>query len=194
MRLMMGQSEVVMSEWGSTTNQRRRIRRLALQMLYQIDACDGRDIEEIANSMREMSDDPDGIFEGHWRVFASSDPEDHAVAFARASASWELRAEADSNAVAFAPEWPTHRQPAIDRNIIRLCWFEMTQGDVPPKVAVNEAIELGKTFGGGQSASFLNGVLDKMLKGVLQDREQITKPDMVDNSIILTTPDQPESQ
>jgi transcription antitermination protein NusB len=61
-----------------------------------------------------------------------------------------------------APEWPLEQVTAIDRNILRLGIFELMFGnydEVPPKVAINEAIELAKTFGGESSARFVNGVL-----------------------------------
>jgi N utilization substance protein B len=61
-----------------------------------------------------------------------------------------------------APEWPLDQVTAIDRNILRLGIYELMFGnyeEVPPKVAINEAIELAKTFGGDSSARFVNGVL-----------------------------------
>lgn len=61
-----------------------------------------------------------------------------------------------------APEWPISQITAVDRNILRLGIFELIHGnyeEVPPKVAINEAIELAKTFGGESSARFINGVL-----------------------------------
>ena len=61
-----------------------------------------------------------------------------------------------------APEWPLDQVTVVDRNILRLGIFELLHGnydEVPPKVAINEAIELAKTFGGESSARFVNGVL-----------------------------------
>lgn len=61
-----------------------------------------------------------------------------------------------------APEWPLEQVTIIDRNILRLGIYELMYGnydEVPPKVAINEAIELAKTFGGDSSARFVNGVL-----------------------------------
>lgn len=61
-----------------------------------------------------------------------------------------------------APEWPLDQVTAVDRNILRLGIYELVYGnyaEVPPKVAINEAIELAKTFGGESSARFVNGVL-----------------------------------
>lgn len=61
-----------------------------------------------------------------------------------------------------APEWPLEQVTIVDRNILRLGIYELLFGnyaDVPPKVAINEAIELAKTFGGNSSGKFVNGVL-----------------------------------
>lgn len=61
-----------------------------------------------------------------------------------------------------APDWPLERMAAVDRNILRLGLYELMYVDhkeVPPKVAINEAIELGKDFGDPSSGKFINGVL-----------------------------------
>lgn len=61
-----------------------------------------------------------------------------------------------------APEWPLEQITIVDRNILRLGIFELMFGnyqEVPPKVAINEAIELAKTYGGESSGRFVNGVL-----------------------------------
>jgi len=67
-----------------------------------------------------------------------------------------------------APEWPIEQITIIDRNILRLGVYELLFGDpeeVPPKVAINEAIELAKTFGGESSSRFINGVLGTIYRG-----------------------------
>lgn len=61
-----------------------------------------------------------------------------------------------------APEWPIEQIAAIDRNILRLGLYELLYADkneVPPKVAINEAIEIAKSYGGTNSPKFINGVL-----------------------------------
>jgi N utilization substance protein B len=66
-----------------------------------------------------------------------------------------------------APQWPLEKINAVDRNILRMSLSELIFGDrneVPPKVAINEAIELGKTFGGESSGRFVNGVLGAVYK------------------------------
>lgn len=75
----------------------------------------------------------------------------------------------------FAPEWKVSEMTMTDRNILRLGLWELKFDEkIPAKVAINEAIELGKTFGGGASGKFVNGVLgavykDMIAKGELKD-------------------------
>lgn len=73
--------------------------------------------------------------------------------------------EIDQIIVKTAPEWPLEQITVIDRNILRLGIFElMFAKEVPPKVAINEAVELGKAFGGESSGKFINGVLGTLYK------------------------------
>jgi transcription antitermination protein NusB len=66
-----------------------------------------------------------------------------------------------------APEWPISQITIVDRNVLRIGLFELlyeNKEEVPPKVAINEAIELAKTFGGENSGKFVNGVLGTVFK------------------------------
>jgi N utilization substance protein B len=77
-----------------------------------------------------------------------------------------------------APEWPINKINAVDRNILRLGLYELLFGnhdDVPPKVAINEAIELAKSFGGESSGRFVNGVLGAIYKEMGEPRKDETK-------------------
>lgn len=68
-----------------------------------------------------------------------------------------------------APEWPIPQINPLDRNILRLGIFELlysNKDNVPPKVAINEAIELAKNFGGESSRKFVNGVLGTVYRGI----------------------------
>jgi N utilization substance protein B len=72
----------------------------------------------------------------------------------------EKRDEIDGLIVSVAPEFPIDQIATIDKAILRVAIYElMYDTDVPPKVAINEAVELGKTFGGDNSFKFINGVL-----------------------------------
>ena len=66
-----------------------------------------------------------------------------------------------------APEWPIKQINIVDRNVLRLGLYELlysNKEEVPPKVAINEAIELAKMFGGESSGKFINGVLGTVFK------------------------------
>jgi N utilization substance protein B len=76
-------------------------------------------------------------------------------------------AEIDAIIEKAAPQWPIDQIAMVDRNVLRLGLFELIWGDreaVPPKVAINEAIELAKSFGGDSSGRFVNGVLGTVYK------------------------------
>ncbi len=65
----------------------------------------------------------------------------------------------------YAPEWPLQQITTVDRNVLRIGLAELKfNADIPPKVAINEAIELAKTFGGPSSGKFVNGVLGSIYK------------------------------
>ena len=92
-----------------------------------------------------------------------------------------------------APEWPLAQVTAVDRNILRLGIFELLYGDyekVPPKVAINEAIELAKSFGGESSGRFVNGVLGTIYRELgepmkddtsKKDKEPVDDKENIDN-------------
>jgi len=82
--------------------------------------------------------------------------------------------EIDGLITAAAPEWPLSQMTMIDRNVLRLGVFELKFSaavDVPPKVAINEAIELAKSFGGASSGKFVNGVLGAIYKHMGEPRK-----------------------
>src|SRR5581483_3415167 len=73
-----------------------------------------------------------------------------------------------------APDWPLEQITTVDRNVLRLGIYELKYAqadDVPPKVAINEAIELAKTFGGASSGKFVNGVLGTIYKKMGEPRK-----------------------
>ena len=94
----------------------------------------------------------------------------------------------DALLVEFAPEWPVSEMTNTDRNILRLGVYELVfDQNIPAKVAINEAIELGKAFGGDASGKFVNGVLgamfrDMVAKGKVKEIDKETSPDPVSGS------------
>jgi len=123
---------------------RRRARELALQALYEIDSV-GHDKKKILEYA--LSDD---------RI--SQENKD----FIRELVSGVLqnKERIDTYIKKFAPAWPVEQIAIIDRNILRLAIFEiLLNNKVPVKVAINEAVELAKTFGSDNSPKFVNGVL-----------------------------------
>ncbi|MCC7146970.1 MAG: transcription antitermination factor NusB [Phycisphaeraceae bacterium] len=129
---------------------RKEIRTFAMQVLYQLDVRGEGDREDILAGMKE----------------APGTAQEHQEGYELALAAWEARGKADTLATELAPDWPTHRQPPVDRAILRLAFHEMASGYAPVKVAINEAVELAKRFGAEQSAAFANGVLDKMARRI----------------------------
>lgn len=89
-----------------------------------------------------------------------------------------------------APDWPLDKISVVDRNILRIGLTELLFGDrsqVPPKVAINEAIELAKTFGGENSGKFVNGVLGAVYKEIGEPgKEQVSKKKKIEEPIDIT--------
>ena len=134
------------------TQSRRDIRRLAMQILYQIDVRGEADLALIREALSIEAFDAEPL---------------QAQAMLLAERAWADRQAADELATQLAPDWPTYRQPPVDRAILRLAYHEILTGHAPVKVAINEAIELAKQYGVQQSPAFVNGVLDKMAKRML---------------------------
>jgi len=124
--------------------ERRKARALALQALYEIDSV-GHEMEAVVS-----------------RLLAKGELSEENAAFIRELVSGVIqnREQIDCNTQSFAPAWPVAQIPVVDRNILRLAIFEiLLDNKVPVKVAINEAVELAKTFGGDNSSRFVNGVL-----------------------------------
>lgn len=81
-----------------------------------------------------------------------------------AQGAWNQRQAIDAQLERHAPQWPPRRQPSVDRNILRIAVWELGNSPTPPKVVLDEAIEMAKIFSTEQSAAFVNGVLDAILK------------------------------
>ena len=123
---------------------RHKARELALQVLYEIDSVNHSAEESLNNILTriEVSDD----------VAEFSKELVHGVI--------ANKAQLDQNIRDFAPAWPLDQISIIDRNILRVAIYEILHDNkIPVKVAINEAVELAKTFGSNNSSRFINGVL-----------------------------------
>lgn len=127
---------------------RHDLRQMAMQALYQFDMASDEDLDLVRQSLVQEGRSPDAS----------------AAAIDLAAAAWSDHEAADRLSSDLAPGWPVHRQPPVDRAILRLAYHELTAGRAPYKVVINEAVELAKTFSSDRSPSFVNGVLDKMAR------------------------------
>ena len=135
---------------------RTRARELALQLLYQIDVR-GDEIVEDVDDMLARSGKSEDTFE-----------------FARelVLGTVEHRPDYDRRIAEVAEHWDISRMAAVDRNILRLAVHEMlVRDDIPEKVSINEAIELGKKYSTENSGAFINGILDR-IRRTLADAEE----------------------
>ena len=129
---------------------RTKARECALQMLYQLDI--RRGVE------------PSQIIEEFWRGEESSE-EIRDFANRLVGGTREHLPDIDRLITLHASNWNMSRMAVIDRNILRLGTYELLHvEDVPPKVCINEAIELAKRFGDLESSKFINGILDAVHK------------------------------
>lgn len=126
---------------------RTRARELALQFLYQVD---------LRGSEVEADLEP----------FLAEEERDRTTSeFASllVRGTLENRATIDERIQSVVQNWEISRMAVVDRNVLRLATFELLyRDDIPPKVSINEAIELGKRFSTQNSGGFINGVLDKV--------------------------------
>lgn len=143
--------------------ERRQLRNLIIQALYEIDAVDHPPQEVIARYMKQndnLSDDGEEFFKCFVEGILSTTP------------------ELDSVIATFAPEWPVDQLAVLDRNILRMALWEIVLYDETPlKVAINEAVELAKRFGSESSARFVNGVLGTLAEQEQEIRRRFTVPD-----------------
>lgn len=123
----------------------RRARIQALQALYEADIA--------GHAAQEALD----------RIVAEEEADPEAVSLARHLIDGVVgnRSTIDAEITRAAPAWPIEQMPAVDKNLLRLAIFELLLDNrrVPPKAAINEAVEIAKTFGSDSSARFVNGVL-----------------------------------
>lgn len=130
------------------TSLRRKARIAALQTLYEIDCTEHKAEEAVAHSTAEQS------------------LSQEAISFTEKLVQGVLKNKSKIDEIIgrFAPSFPVTQMSVIDRNILRVAIFEiLMDNNVPVKVAINEAIELAKTFGSDSSPRLINGVLGSIV-------------------------------
>ena len=148
---------------GRATYHRRKARVLALQLLYEADI-----------SGHPIREGFDWVEEGEELQLLALE-----YALELAQGVMGQRDSIDSLIQRFAPAWPVRQLPAVDRNILRLALYEINWGgSTPSKVAINEAVELAKTFGSESSPRFVNGVL-----GSVMDESEATPAERMDEPL-----------
>jgi transcription antitermination protein NusB len=135
-------------------SQRHKSREFALQMLFQW---------EIGHQ------DTSRIEDGFWRI-ARAEKNTREFANRLFEGTVAGATELDALIAARANNWRPERMAVIDRAILRLAAYELRQARTPPKVVLDEAIELAKKFSSEEAAAFINGVLDGLLRS-LQKQE-----------------------
>jgi len=131
---------------------RRKSREFALQVLYQLDITE-QDVSKVLTQ-----------FQNH---FVGKGERDDFLERLVLGVT-EHRSEIDELIERFSENWRLERMAVIDRTILRLAIFELLYcEDIPPKVTLNEAIELGKRFGSEDSGRFINGILDRIQNEVV---------------------------
>lgn len=133
-----------------------RVRMAAFQMLYGLDAHAAPDapdeklLETLRSSVLDESED--------------LEPRELRQAEKLALAAYAGRRDADVLFEQLSPAWPVSRQPAVDRAILRLAYYEMASGKAPKKVAIDEAVELARRFSTEKSPAFVNALLDAAMR------------------------------
>jgi len=126
---------------------RHKARELALMILYELDFRPAR---------------VDSVLEEFWRGHMVP-PEVRTFAVSLVRGAMEHAAELDQLIQDNAAHWSLARIAPVERNILRLAAFELLyRDDIPERVAINEAIELAKTYGSEESGAFVNGILDQI--------------------------------
>ena len=130
------------------SSRRHQAREVVLQMLFQKDLNPDVTADMIREQIQEMLENNEPLCRFAWGLFAGTTESLKAI---------------DQKIETVASHWKVSRMPPTDRNAIRLGAFELIYTDTPYPVVIDEALELAKSFGTAQSASFVNGILDKLV-------------------------------
>lgn len=142
-------------------------RSIVMQSLYEWDF-ESSMIDEIDKKKRFLKERLEKISEINSKEYGSENEEGDFTSEIADGIFKNLK-KIDQTIKRLAPDWPLEQVTIIDRNILRIGIYELLfskRNDVPPKVAINESIELAKTFGGRSSGKFVNGVLGTLFKEI----------------------------
>ena len=147
---------------------RRVAREMVLQSLFQMDFTQAVPAEALAIALEVQQDEE------------KSEEAAKAVTYAEKvlKGTAENLPEIDALIGKYAINWEVNRMPGIDRNILRMAIYEMRFGEekVPVNVAVNEAVELARVYGGTDAPAFVNGVLGKLVRSLGLEEAEPGKP------------------
>lgn len=144
---------------------RTRAREVALQLLFQFDLRGPGYEKDLGQDLASMCAEA-----------AEGDEEVRTFAHRLVEGTLRLRAEIDERLRTVTRNWDLKRMAGVDRNILRMTVYELAHcSDVPPKVAINEAIELGKKYSTANSGGFVNGILDRVRMDLEKEREKQTQ-------------------
>src|SRR3989344_5925082 len=147
-------------------------RSIVLQTLFEWDFKDGKSFDVKKALKRNLEEFAPGL-------------EEDAFVYALSDQILKKRKAIDEIIEKAAPEWPLNKISLVDRNVLRIGLTELLFGDrsqVPPKVAINEAIALAKTFGGENSGKFINGVLGAVYKEMGEPQKEETSSKKKNNN------------
>ncbi|HMK43134.1 MAG TPA: transcription antitermination factor NusB [Dissulfurispiraceae bacterium] len=146
---------------------RRSAREYALQFLYRI-------------GFLEVAESPESLRSALAAFWADAKEEDHDVrSFAENIIEGTIRhlAELDDEIQRAADKWDIGRMASVDRTILRMAGYELLKRpDIPAAVSINEALEIAKKYSTGDSAAFINGILDRIARDVEGTRKAPKKP------------------
>ena len=133
---------------------RRQARELAMQALFYIDMRDNASLQMLESFCDNFSPPKKA------RPFLLS----------LVNGVLETRGEIDTLIERFSKNWEIHRMSCVDRNVMRIAVYELLYcEDIPPKVSINEAVDVGKKFGTEESGAFINGIMDSIRDALVNE-------------------------
>jgi N utilization substance protein B len=141
---------------------RRKARELAMQALFCMDMRNNASVEMLA----------------HFCENFQTSEKSQAFFLKLVNGVLETKGELDALIDRFSKNWDISRMSCVDRNVMRIAVFELRYcDDIPPKVSINEAVDVGKKFGTEESGAFINGIMDS-IRGELEEKGSLIKEEL----------------